>query len=74
LGFLVYGLTRQPVRTAGTAQVKPVRSELVYMLVGLDKQYTAEDPAEPWESYYACRLLDYFGHPLAEANLHTSQS
>jgi hypothetical protein len=41
-------------------KVKPVRSELVYMLVGLDKQYTAEGPAEPWESYYASRLLDYF--------------
>ena len=41
-------------------KVKPVRSELIYMLVGLDKQYTAEHPAEPWESYYAARLLDYF--------------
>jgi hypothetical protein len=41
-------------------KVKPVRSELVYMLVGLDKQYTADSPAEPWESYYASRLLDHF--------------
>lgn len=41
-------------------KVKPVRSELVYMLVGLDKQYTADSPAEPWEPYYASRLLDYF--------------
>lgn len=37
-----------------------MRSELVYMLVGLDKQYTADSPAEPWEPYYASRLLDYF--------------
>jgi hypothetical protein len=38
----------------------PVRSELVYLLVTLDKQYTAEQPAEPWESYYAQRLLGHF--------------
>ena len=38
----------------------PVRSELVYLLVTLDKQYTAERPAEPWESYYAQRLLGHF--------------
>jgi hypothetical protein len=41
-------------------KVKPVRSELVYMLVGLDKQYTSDNPAEPWESYYASRLVDHF--------------
>ncbi len=27
---------------------RPVRSELVYLLVSLDKQYTAEAPGEPW--------------------------
>ena len=26
---------------------RPVRSELIYLLVSLDKQYTAENPAEP---------------------------
>ena len=31
----------------------PVRSELVYVLVGLDKEYTERKPAEPWETYYA---------------------
>ncbi|MBV8994496.1 MAG: hypothetical protein JO287_12550 [Pseudonocardiales bacterium] len=41
-------------------KTKPVRSELVYLLVGLDKQYTADSPDEPWESYYASRLLDHF--------------
>ncbi|MBV9095521.1 MAG: hypothetical protein JO132_16875 [Streptosporangiaceae bacterium] len=40
--------------------VRPVRSELIYVLVGLDKQYTAEDPAEPWEMYYARRIADHF--------------
>ena len=40
--------------------VPPVRSELVYVLVKLDKDYGAEQPAEPWESYYALRLLEHF--------------
>lgn len=40
--------------------VKPVRSELVYLLVALDKQYNGEKPAEPWESYYAQRLIGHF--------------
>src|ERR671934_2375333 len=33
--------------------VRPVRSELVYMLVKLDKEYTAEAPDEKFEDYYA---------------------
>ncbi len=40
--------------------LKPVRSELTYLLVSLDKQYTAESPAEPWEGYYAQRITDHF--------------
>jgi hypothetical protein len=40
---------------------KPVRSELTYMLVSLDKEY-ASDSGEPWESYYAQRLLKHFSH------------
>jgi PadR family transcriptional regulator AphA len=39
---------------------RPVRSELVYMLVKLDKQYTAEGPGEPWEQYYARRIAKHF--------------
>ena len=42
---------------------KPVRSELIYLLVSLDKQYTAENPAEPWESYYARRIACHFQPP-----------
>jgi hypothetical protein len=38
----------------------PVRSELVYMLVTLDKEYTSEAPDEPWEDFYATRLADFF--------------
>jgi hypothetical protein len=40
---------------------RPVRSELVYMLVSLDKQYTADDPGEPWETFYSRRLAQHFG-------------
>ena len=39
---------------------KPVRSELIYLLVGLDKQYTAEAPGEPWPTYYARQILRHF--------------
>jgi hypothetical protein len=39
---------------------KPVRSELVYLLVMLDKQYVAEHPGGRWEDYYASRVLEHF--------------
>jgi hypothetical protein len=42
---------------------KPVRSELTYLLVGLDKDYTASQPGEPWETYYARRIFDHFHSP-----------
>lgn len=42
---------------------KPVRSELVYLLVSLDKDYTAGQPAEPWEAFYAERVLSHFASP-----------
>jgi len=38
-----------------------VRSELVFLLVGLGKAYTDERPNEPWEAYYATRLVEHFG-------------
>ena len=37
---------------------KPGRSELTYLLVGLDRQYAAEAPGEPWEPYYARRIIE----------------
>lgn len=40
--------------------VRPVRSQLVYLLVSLDKHYTAESPDEPWEGYYARRVGEHF--------------
>ena len=39
---------------------KPVRSELVYMLVKLDNDYTHSSPAERWEHFYARALLEHF--------------
>jgi len=38
----------------------PVRSELVYLLVLLDKQYATQHPDQPWEAYYADRLIEHF--------------
>jgi hypothetical protein len=40
---------------------RPVRSELVYLLVLLDKEFLDRHPAEPWEEYYAGRLVEHFG-------------
>ena len=39
---------------------KLVRSELTYLLVSLDKEYTTTESGEPWETYYAQRILDQF--------------
>jgi hypothetical protein len=39
---------------------KPVRSELVYMLVKMDKDYTEANPSERWEDFYARALLEHF--------------
>jgi hypothetical protein len=38
----------------------PVRSELVYLLVLLDKEVTEQQPDEAWEQYYARRLVERF--------------
>ena len=38
-----------------------VRSELTYMLVRLDKEYTAAGSDEAWEDSYARELVKYFG-------------
>jgi hypothetical protein len=40
---------------------RPVRSELVYLLVLLDKEFTGKQPPERWEDYYARRLAEHFG-------------
>jgi len=38
----------------------PVRSELVYLLVKLDRDFNASKPTESWERFYARRLLDHY--------------
>jgi len=50
-------LSELPVLLAGPV----VRSELVWLLVGLAKEYAAEGSAEGWEAYYAARLVEHFG-------------
>ncbi|HEX4187733.1 MAG TPA: hypothetical protein VHY83_07550 [Solirubrobacteraceae bacterium] len=42
----------------GTA---PVRSELVWMLVALDKEFTRTNPEASWPDWYAERVLEHFG-------------
>jgi hypothetical protein len=39
---------------------KVVRSELTWLLVGLDKEYSERSPDERWEDYYARELLRHF--------------
>lgn len=40
-----------------------VRSEVVYLLVRLDKEYVEREPAEPWETYYARVIVEHFSRP-----------
>ena len=46
---------------------KPVRSELTYLLVKLDKEYSAASEDQPWQSYYAERILSHFGSPGSQS-------
>ena len=39
---------------------RPVRSELTWLLVQLDRDYTAQAPGEGWEDWYAERLVAHF--------------
>jgi hypothetical protein len=40
--------------------VRVVRSELVWTLVGLDKEYAAARPDTPWPQWYAERVVERF--------------
>jgi len=42
-------------------ETRPVRSELVYLLVVCDREYVERKPEGRWEDYYAGRLLEHFG-------------
>jgi hypothetical protein len=39
----------------------PVRSELVYLLVRLDKDFTAQSREGGWEAFYAIEVLGELG-------------
>ena len=39
---------------------RPVRSELVFMLVKLDKEFTSQGERGRWEDHYAAELERYF--------------
>lgn len=41
-------------------ETAPVRSELVWLLVALDKEYTKAAPSLPWPQWYAERILEHF--------------
>jgi hypothetical protein len=41
--------------------IRPVRSELVWLLVQLDKEYTQTNSDVPWPRWYASRVLEHFG-------------
>jgi hypothetical protein len=49
-------LSELPELLGGTV----VRSELTYLLVRLDKEYTERRPDERWEDYYANELVGHF--------------
>lgn len=38
----------------------PVRSELIYMLVKLDRDFNAVKQDESWDRYYARELVEHF--------------
>jgi hypothetical protein len=40
--------------------VTPVRSDLICLLVTLDRRYTAEQPAGPWQGFYAREIQAYY--------------
>ena len=40
--------------------MRPVRSEIVWLLVSLDKDYANSGTDEPWPQWYADRVIDHF--------------
>lgn len=40
---------------------RPVRSELTYLLVKLDKEFTEQQPGGRWEDHYARAIAEHFG-------------
>jgi hypothetical protein len=46
-------------------KMTPVRSELTYELVRLDREFSRSKPNEPWERFYARQLLQRFLAPAS---------
>lgn len=44
---------------------RPVRSEFVWLLVSLDKEYTAAGADVPWPQWYADRIVNQFSPTTA---------
>ena len=40
--------------------IRPIRSELTYLLVLLDKEYLRDTHGQPWEDFYARRIVEHF--------------
>jgi hypothetical protein len=40
--------------------VHPIRSELTFLLVLLDKEYLRDTHGVPWEEFYARRIVEHF--------------
>jgi hypothetical protein len=40
--------------------MKPIRSQLVFMLVKLDKDFTRTGQGGAWEDFYATELIEHF--------------
>jgi hypothetical protein len=38
----------------------PPRSEVTYVLVSADREFSERTPDEPWERYYARRIVGHF--------------
>jgi hypothetical protein len=41
-------------------ETRPVRSELTWLLVSLDKAYTDTKPETPWPQWYAEQIVEHF--------------
>ena len=39
---------------------RPVKSELVYLLVGLEKRFRNKESDLPWEEFYAAGIAEHF--------------
>ena len=50
-------MTRATNDTLQAVAQRPVRSELTWLLVGLDREFTRD---QPWEALYAQRLVQHF--------------